>query len=170
MGHLAVYISIEGEQLDELWALDDESFREQFLELEEDESLARLDLDKIWDALHCTLTGRSASDPIEDNRLSEAIVGVHPRIYDDDDYSVFVSVIDNDEIDEIVAAIDGVHADELKAMLNPKQLQQQNVYPFGIWTDPPEQLVAEMDGALREMSTFFLQAKSAGHHVLSTIL
>ena len=37
-----------------------------------------LDLDKMWDALHFVLTGVSASEPIKDNRLSEAVLGISP--------------------------------------------------------------------------------------------
>ena len=170
MGHLAVYIAIEGEQLDELWALDDAVFRESFLDVEADESLARLSIDKIWDALHCTLTGRSAGDPVEDDPLSEAIVGVHPRIYEGDDYSVYVSVIDNDEQDGIIAAVNEVGRAGLESKLDPKRMEQERVYPNGIWTGPPEQLVDEMHTTLRDISTFFNQAKVSGLHVLATFL
>ena len=78
MGHLAVYIAIDDPSLEALWQLDDEPFRARFFEIEEDERLERLNLDKIWDALHCTLTGVTASNPIDGNRLSESIVGVEP--------------------------------------------------------------------------------------------
>ena len=44
-------------------------------EAQENENLEICDIDKMWDALHFLLTGKSASEPIEDNLISEAIVG-----------------------------------------------------------------------------------------------
>lgn len=36
-----------------------------------------LDVDKTWDALHFVLTGVSGSEPIKNDSLSEAVVGVY---------------------------------------------------------------------------------------------
>ena len=144
MGRLATYISIDEPRLDALWCQDDAAFRESFLNVENDESLARLELDKIWDALHCTLTGQSASNPITGNRLSESIVGVQPKVYDDEDYSLFVSVIENDEIPPILAALDEIDREKLQSLFDPVQMKKQNIYPQGIWEDPPDQLISEM--------------------------
>lgn len=170
MGHLAVYIAIDDAPLDALWQLADDPFRARFFEIEEDESLDRLNLDKIWDVLHCTLTGNPASDPIEGNKLSESIVGVHPKIYDDEDYSVFVSVIDNQEIEGILDALEEWDSTKLKSALDPSKLRKQKVYPKGIWDDDPDRLVVEMDDALCSIRTFFGDSLENGKHVLATIL
>ena len=170
MGQNAVYIALDDSTLDALWQLDDQPFRDRFLEIEEDDSFERLDIAKIWDALHCTLTGVSASKPIDGNKLSESIVGVHPRIYDDEDYSIFVSVIDNSEIEAILIALTDFDAEKLEASLDLATLKKQRVYPDGIWEDEPSQLVAEMDDALCSIRGFFQSALTAGHHILATIL
>ena len=170
MGRLATYIAIEGDRLDALWSLGDDAFREAFLDVEEDESLIRLEIDKIWDALHCTLTGESAANPIEGNKLSEAIVGVYPKIYDDDDYSIFVSVIDNSEIQGILKAITPIDHDKLKSLLDPSCLKRKRVYPKGIWDDDAEQLISEMDRALQDIKRYFERISSTGCHILATVL
>jgi len=170
MGQNAVYIAIDEPTLDALWQLNDQPFRDRFLELEEDEALARLDIAKIWDALHCTLTGVSASDPIEGDKLSESIVGVHPKLFDDEDYSMFVSVIENDEIEDILAALGAFNADKLKVAFDPATLEKRKVYPNGIWQDEPSQLIAEMDDALNSIRDFFRASLDGGKHILATIL
>lgn len=170
MGQNAVYIAIDDDTAEQLWALDDEPFRARFLEIEEDEQFQRLDIAKIWDALHCTLTGVPASRPIEDDKLSEAIVGVHPKIYDDEDYSVFVSIIDNSELAEITTALGPFNAAKLTEQLNPTLLEQQNVYPTGIWNDDPKSLVRELADAVTAIRKFFDDSKAEGSHVLATIM
>jgi hypothetical protein len=170
MGQNAVYISIDDPTLDALWQLDDQPFRDRFLEIEEDQNFDRLDIAKIWDVLHCTLTGVTASKPIEGNKLSESIVGVHPKIYDDEDYSMFVSVIDNGEIDEILLALKAIDLAKLTASFEPATLRKQKVYPNGIWDDEASALVEEMDAALNSIREFFRCSLKDGRHILATIL
>jgi hypothetical protein len=170
MGQLATYISIDEPRLETFWWLDDKQFRKCFLEIEEDQNLERLELDKIWDVLHCTLTGVSASTPVTDNKLSEAVVGVQPKIYDDGDYSIFVSVIENDDLPAIILALEDIDYEKLVGLLNPDRMKQQKIYPCGIWTDPPEQLLMEMDAAIRSMKNFYRKSLVAKHHVLATVL
>lgn len=170
MGQNAVYIAIDDASLDTLWQLADKPFRERFLEIEEDGRLPRLDIAKIWDAIHCTLTGVSASRPIDGNRLSEAIVGVHPKIYDDEDYSVFVSVIDNEEITSILNALEEFDAAKLAGSVDLATWKREKIYPQGIWNDNVDDLVVEMNDALSSMRTFFSASLKSGKHVLATIL
>ena len=79
MGMIANYQYINDEQLNSLKNFDCE--RNDVLdEVEEmnEESEMLLDIDKMWDVLHFVLTGVSSCDPIENNPLSEAVVGVCP--------------------------------------------------------------------------------------------
>lgn len=170
MGQNAVYIAIDDDSLEALWKLDDQPFRERFLEIEEDKRFERLDIAKIWDALHCTLTGVSASKPIDGNKLSEAIVGVHPKIYDDEDYSVFVSVIDNEEIASILNALEDHDAAKLKTLIDVSVWKRQKIYPRGIWNDGVDELVAEMNHAICSIREFFGNTLQSGKHVIATIL
>jgi hypothetical protein len=170
MGQNAVYIAVDQQTLDTLWALEDQEFRDHFVELEENETFKRVDIGKTWDALHCTLTGISASDPIEDNPLSEGIVGVNPKIFEDDDYSVFVSVTYNGELAKILGALDAITPDRLFGMLNTKKLKSQNVYPTGIWNDPPTSLAKELSDELTSLRQFYRESLESGLHVLSTIM
>lgn len=170
MGRRAVYISIDEPRLEALWWLEDAAFRAAFADIDEDESLGQLHIGKLWDALHCTFTGKSACSPVEDNPLSESIVGVCPKVYDDGDYSTFVSVIDNSDLPKLIAALERMDEGCLKAMLDPARMEKEGVYPNGIWTTPADDLVAEMFHAVEAIISFFRGAMSSGHHVLATIV
>lgn len=87
---LAEYLMIDEETLSSLMDLNNEDLTNQLFEIEESEKFERMDMDKIWDTLHCFLTGVSASEPIEGNQLSEAIVGVN-NFNIDDKYAHFVA-------------------------------------------------------------------------------
>ena len=170
MGRLATYIAVDGDRLDAIWDLPDDEFRSGFRDLENDKQLQRLEIDKIWDALHCTLTGQSASEPIDGNRLSESIVGTYPKLLDDDDYSLFVSVIDNEDIREILAAIEPFDRAKLASVFDPATLEDNDVYPSGIWDDSPEALVDEMASAIESMRRFFVAISDTNLHILATVV
>ena len=69
MGMIANYQPTTDIELEKIMCLDDVE------ELQESEDIEICDIDKMWDALHFLLTGKSASEPIEDDLISEAIVG-----------------------------------------------------------------------------------------------
>ena len=79
MGMIANYQYINDEQLNFLKNSDSKE-KDVLEEVEEmnEESEMLLDIDKMWDVLHFVLTGVSSCDPIENNPLSEAVVGVRP--------------------------------------------------------------------------------------------
>ncbi len=169
MGFNAVYIAVDIQLVEDLWQLGDADFRERFLELE-DAALRRLNIGKLWDSLHCTLTGESARDPIEGNRLSEVVVGVWPRIFDDDDYSVFVSVIENSDLPHLLTALEPFDRQALSAAIDVEQWAEKDIYPLYMWEDDRDEVVTELDEALASIRRFFQEAGEAGQHVLATIL
>ena len=171
MGRNASYIAIDDGPLDELGKPEsDEEFRQKFPDGVEESDWPRIVIGKVWDALHCTLTGVTAADPIRDNRLSEAVVGVYPRIYDDDDYSIYVSVIDLENLPEILKALWPIDESFLQERFDPKVMKQQRLYPAGIWQGDPEQLIGEMLSAVVELRKFVTQTISDHRHVLATIV
>ena len=77
MGIIANYQYLSDANLQELksfYAEEDDIFEE--VEDWNDEAEILLDIDKMWDALHFVLTGVSCIEPIKNNPLSEAVVGV----------------------------------------------------------------------------------------------
>ncbi len=170
MGTNAVYISIDDSTLDDLWKRDNQEFRDRFLEIEEDEKFERVDIAKIWDALHCTLTGATASNPIEDNKVSEAIVGIYPKIFEDEDYSLYVSVMDNENLPELIEVIKEYDIEKMSVLFDPKLLEAQKVYPQGIWHEKSELLIQEMNTALESIRNFFIKTNKTENHIISTFI
>ena len=81
-----------------------------------------------------------------------------------------MSIIDNSELAEITTALGPFNAAKLTEQLNPTLLEQQNVYPTGIWNDDPKSLVRELADAVTAIRKFFDDSKAEGSHVLATIM
>lgn len=67
----------------------DEDLFEAVEEYGDESTTIAYDIDKLWDGLHFLLTGVSAQETIENDPLSEAIVGT--KIFDCEDfYSIYI--------------------------------------------------------------------------------
>ena len=73
----------------------------------------------MWDGRHFVLTGISASTPLEENPLRDAIVGIH--VMDEDN---FIAAIGNNELDEIISALKAVKVEKLREALTILKLYQ----------------------------------------------
>ena len=169
MGMIAEYLMIDEETLNSLMDLNNEDLTNKLFEIEESGKFVCMDIDKIWDALHCFLTGVSASEPIEGDKLSEAIVGIHNFNIDDEDAD-FITCTENEELTEIITAIEKIEFDKLASNFDPKTLKKNKVYPKGIEQDSKEQLLGEFKQALSEILEFYKKAVSTKHHVIVSIL
>jgi Domain of unknown function (DUF1877) len=169
MGMIAAYIMVDEKLLSSLMDLKNEELANKLFEIEESENHESIDIDKIWDALHFFLTGVSASEPIEGNELSEAIVGVHNFNIDDEDAD-FISCIENEELSTIITAIENFDFENHAKNFDPKILKKNKIYPNGIWEDPKEQLISEFKEVLNEILEFYRKALSAKQHIVISIL
>lgn len=97
---LAVYMMIDEEKITPFEKLEGEQLVDYFHTIEEAKIFESIDLDKLWDALHCFCTGVSASTPIEGNRLSEAIVGKYVLSEEE-----FIACIENQDLPAIISAM-----------------------------------------------------------------
>ena len=70
MGMCANYYEISDEQFKEI-----ESSLDVIYDFSERGEVNEADIDKMWDALHFLLTGESAAYRLEDNLLSNMVVG-----------------------------------------------------------------------------------------------
>ncbi len=169
MGMIAEYLMIDQETLDSLIDLSNEDLTNKIFEIEETEKFERIDIDKIWDVLHFFLTGVSASEPIEDNKLSEAVVGVD-NFNPDDENADFVSFIKNEALAEIVTAIEKVDFEKLATNFDLQLLKKNKAYPNGIWEDGRAQLLEEIKESLNSILDFYQKALLTKHHVIVSIL
>ncbi|WP_159565491.1 YfbM family protein [Budvicia diplopodorum] len=162
MGMNACYMAIEEHQLSNLIDLEGQALVDALEELQENNDA--LDIGKMWDGLHFILTGTSASTPIEDDPLSDAIVGIH--VMDEDN---FIAAIGNNELDAIVAALAKVNIEQLRAEFNPSKLNQAEIYP-NIWVkEDKNSLFIELEQALQQLTAFYKNAMNSDRHIVVSI-
>ncbi|WP_134530909.1 YfbM family protein [Budvicia aquatica] len=123
-----------------------------------------LDIGKMWDGLHFVLTGISASTPLEENPLSDAIVGIH--VMDEDN---FIAAIGNNELDEIISALKAVKVEKLREAFDPARLTQAEIYP-DIWRpQDKESLFIELEQALQQLISFYKNTLDGDRHIVVSI-
>lgn len=164
MGIMACFLSLNDTLADEVAQLDNAHIVEKIEELMEKQRCPVYEMDKLWDGLHYLLTGISASQPIEDHPLSEAIVGVHVL-----DTEEFVSVIGSDELPRILEALHSVDRTVLQQQFNPADFRSKQIYP-DIWADDEaEELFTELITELHQLTHFYEQSLAQGHDILISI-
>ncbi|MCF8588425.1 DUF1877 family protein [Gordonia liuliyuniae] len=130
MGLLAVYAGVPTGVADRLADVDPDDAVE-YVESVLESGAPSVDIDKAWDGLHYLLTGRTATDPIEDDALSEAVVGVYAFESDD-----LVGVTPHDELSRIIDALEAVDLDALLHAVDFPAFTAAEVYPE-TWADEP---------------------------------
>ena len=151
MGMMACYLEAEHELIDRLMQLSDEDLFEECESLLEDNK--SYDMDKLWDGLHFILTGTSASTPIEDNLLSEAIVGT--SMFSDDEESDFIAYIYPDRLKGILAKLDKFDISNALNGFSPRVLARNHIYP-DIWHEEyKEELKNSLIEAFNELREFY---------------
>lgn len=125
-----------------------------------------LDLDKMWDALHFVLTGVSASEPIKDNRLSEAILGISPI----EEVDEFIAYTEKSRIKDIVLALDNFDIEKAMESFSMEKCKKANIYP-NIWDyeEESEEIEEELMDYFQNMKDFYKKILEAKGNVLVTI-
>lgn len=125
-----------------------------------------LDLDKMWDALHFLLTGASASEPIKDNRLSEAVLGISPS----EEVEEYVAYTEKSRIKDIVLALDNFDIEKAMESFSMEECKKANIYP-NIWDyeEESEEIEEELMDYFQNMKDFYKKILEAKGNVLVTI-
>ena len=157
MGIIANYNYLSNKDLKELKTFYSEK-NEAFKETEEVNSDVKisLDLDKMWDALHFVLTGVSSSEPIKNNPLSEAILGVTSI----EEVEEFLSYTEKVRIQDIVSALEHFDIETAMETFSMKECQIANLYP-DIWDD--EEATDEIK---EELTDYFYKLKDFYQKIL----
>lgn len=164
---IACYMSLSDAAADQIAGLDTlGEVIDQIEELSEGELCPIYYMDKLWDGLHYLLTGKSASEPIEEHSLSEAIVGVHVLFAEDDG---FISEIGCDKLGKIIAELKKIDRQALKNQFSVAYFQQAKIYP-NIWQESSrEELAAELLGQLENLIRFYEESEQAQRDILVSI-
>ena len=153
MGMAAVYTEVDIKQIDRFKEGITDELLEELHDAVEDEEMNSFDTDKMWDGLHCLLTGVSAVNPIEDNPLSEAVMGTE-ILSTEDDYE-YIACICPDRLKEIIKALDEMNTEELGKNFSPRLFAENNIYP-DIWMyEAEDELREELLTVFEEMKEFY---------------
>lgn len=167
MGIIANYQYLSDANLQELksfYAEEDDIFEE--VEDWNDEAEILLDIDKMWDALHFVLTGVSCSEPIENNALSEAVVGV----FSIDGIEEYISYIEKSRIKNIVFALDNFDIEKALETFSMEECKEAELYP-NIWgyEEETDEIKEEIMDYFQDMKDFYKQVLEEDGNVLVTI-
>ena len=167
MGIIANYQYLSDANLQELksfYAEEDDIFEE--VEDWNHEAEILLDIDKMWDALHFVLTGVSCIEPIKNNPLSEAVVGV----FSIDGIEEYISYIEKSRIKDIVFALDNFDIEKALKIFSMKECKEAELYP-DIWDYEEEtnEIKEEIMDYFQNMKDFYKQVLEEDGNVLVTI-
>ena len=157
MGMIANYQPTTDIELEKITCLDDVE------ELQESEDIEICDIDKMWDALHFLLTGKSASEPIEDDLVSEAIVGQFN--ISGEEVEEFISGTKTDRVKEIAKALQ-----EMDFETYMSAFSQNDIYP-NIWgyEDEADEIKDDLRNSFENLKKFYEKMAAQESAVLVSI-
>ena len=162
MGMIANYQSTTDIELEKFMCLDDVE------ELQESEDIEICDIDKMWDALHFLLTGKSASEPIEDNLISEAIVGQFN--ISGEEIEEFISGTKTDRVKEIAKALQELDFETYLDKFDMSAFSQNDIYP-NIWgyEDEADEIKDDLRNSFENLKKFYEKMAAQESAVLVSI-
>lgn len=167
MGLIANYSCLSDVNLKELKAMgsEEEEILESVEEWNDDDELL-LDIDKMWDVLHFVLTGVSADHRIDDNPLSQAVLGVMSI----EDLSEYMAYTEHSQIADIVAALEQFDMDQALESFDMTACKEAELYP-NIWDydEEEEEIKDEILHDFEQMKVFYKKVLEAKGHVLVSI-
>lgn len=168
MTMLAQYQIVNDEQLQQLKDCTDAQRFDQLECITDDTDEQDLvDLGKLWDVLHFCLTKTSATTPIENDLLSEFVVG--SEAFSEDEDADFIAYIEWFMLAEIVEKIEQIDFANLLAEMQMKTLREKNLYPLGIWNDKKKNLDKELQSSFNELKNLYQKALDSGQHIVMSI-
>ena len=125
-----------------------------------------LDVDKMWDALHFVLTGVSGSEPIKNDPLSEAVMGV----YSVDVAEEFIAYTEKSRIKDILFALDNFDIDKTIEKFSMSECKKANVYA-NIWDyeEESDEIKEELTDYFHQLKDFYKKISAAGGNVMVSI-
>ena len=111
------------------------------------------DMDKLWDGLHFLLTGSSATEPVRDNLLSEAIVG--SKVFCEEEDADYIAYIYPQQLKAIQNAMEAVDIHNLLVGFSPKAFAEKGIYPTIWMREDKEVLREDLKNAYLELKEFY---------------
>ena len=166
MGMAACYQMVDTEMVNTLQDMTADEVFEVIEELQEMDEMV-LDIDKLWDGLHFLLTKVTASEPLEGNPLSEAIVGV--KNFSDEEDADFIAYILPESVLTIMNELGRFDIDGAIEGFQPKEFAQAGIYP-NIWMhEDKEELEKELKECFLALVHFYQKAVEMKKAVIVSI-
>ena len=167
MGLIANYTCVSDAILKELRGLGS-SEEDLFETVEEwsDEDEFLLDIDKMWDGLHFVLTGVGADHRIDDNPLSQAVLGVTSI----ENLSEYMAYTERSKIADILAALEQFDMEQALESFDMKACKEAELYP-NIWDydEEEEEIIDEILHDFEQMKVFYKKVLDTNGHAIVTI-
>ena len=153
MGMIANYQSTTDIELEKFMCLDDVE------DAQENENLEICDIDKMWDALHFLLTGKSAS---------EAIVGQFN--ISGEEIEEFISGTKSDRVKEIAKALHELDFETYIDKFDMSAFRQNDIYP-NIWEyeDEADEIKDDLRTSFESLKKFYEKMAAQESAVLVSI-
>lgn len=166
MGMLAQYMAVDNKIFNSMLKMNNEEIIDKIEKLSENEQCDICDIDKMWDGLHFLLTGKSASEPIENNKLSEAVVGTDMFDENEDD---FLAYIKSEELKAIIDVMEKTNIDELLTKYNMDDFKNAKIYP-NIWKKEDEaDIHDELIFCFESMLDFYKKCNKENMNIIISI-
>lgn len=158
----ASYHQITDTELEKMMCFDDGE------ESQKDERSENCDIEKMWDALHFLLTGKSAGEPIKDNLISEAIVGQF-HVFDEDIIEG-ISGIWSEKVKEIAEALQKIDFEKYIEKFNMSDFDKNDIYP-NIWKceEEVEEIKDNLRVSFKLLKEFYIKMAEKDCAVLVSI-
>ena len=162
MGMIANYQSTTDIELEKFMCFDDVE------EAQENENVEICDIDKMWDALHFLLTGKSAGESIKDNLISEAIVGQFN--ISGEEIEEFISGTKSDRVKEIAKALQELDFETYIDKFDMNAFRQNDIYP-NIWEyeDEADDIKDDLRTSFESLKKFYEKMAAQESAVLVSI-
>ncbi len=166
MGMIACYQMIEDEMINELLKKTAEEIFETIEELQELNETV-LDIDKMWDGLHFLLTNVTASEPVEGNPLSEAVVGVEKFSNDED--ADFIAYVRSERVPIIMKELKCFNIGSAIERFQPIDFAENGIYP-NIWMhEDNKELQEELYECFLALKKFYEKAEELEKAVIVSV-
>lgn len=144
---------------------DPEEMLEQLETLEEEAESCYLD--KMWDGLHCFLTGVSAGTPAETDPLSEAVIG--KEHFFEDEEADYMAYLMPEDVKKAASALVAVDLEQRKAAFSPQDFQEKQIYP-DIWLkEDRDSLLEELVENFNALKEFYRVTAENGKGIIISI-
>ncbi|MDO5062450.1 MAG: YfbM family protein [Peptostreptococcaceae bacterium] len=144
---IAIYQEMDKKTFTKLMTAEDKMLGAH--QLMEREGIDKYEMGEMWDVLHFLLTGVSAEEPVEEDELSEAIVGEMLLLEGD-----FLGCTMADHVQEIAQRLQEIDLKEHLRMFSREECARNEIYP-PIWNKEDQELKRMIQEAFEGLRDFY---------------